>query len=130
MPSPTSSTRPTSRTSILESYCSISCWRTEAISSALNFMDTPMDHLRPNPFQLRGNGRVVDGVADTDHDAGDQVGIDLSLQPGFRRQYAAQLRSNALRLVVRQRRGRGDLYADPTAQLIELIMQGAIDGFQ
>ena len=39
MPSPTSSTVPTSRTSILLSNCSISCCKTDAISSLLNFME-------------------------------------------------------------------------------------------
>src|SRR5687767_10946605 len=80
MPSPTSSTRPTSRTSICDWKCSISCWTTEAISSALNLMDAPVDHLRPHLFQLHGDGRVIDGVADPQHHAADQALIGVAFE--------------------------------------------------
>src|SRR5271157_3712290 len=80
MPSPISITRPTSRTSMRDSNCSTSCWITEAISSALNLMDTPVDHLLAKGLQLPGDRAVVDGVADAEHGAADKLGLDRRLE--------------------------------------------------
>ena len=51
MPSPTSSTCPTSVLVISGENCSISRWITELISSALNFMRLPFDQSLANLFQ-------------------------------------------------------------------------------
>src|SRR5712671_6335472 len=103
MPSPTSSTRPTSRTSICEENCSISCCMTEAISSLLNFISGvpacsgsacryesfwltfnlicgPRDHRLPGTFQLGVHRAVVDPVADANDDSSDQARIKLDAQ--------------------------------------------------
>src|ERR1700704_1835142 len=103
MPSPTSSTRPTSRTSICEENCSISCCMTEAISSLLNFISGvpamsgsacryesvwlrfdlicgPRDHSLAGAFQLGVHRAVVNSVADADDDSGDQARIKLDAQ--------------------------------------------------
>ena len=63
-----------------ESNCSTSCWITEAISSALNLMNTPIDHLLTNGLQLIGDGAVVDGIVDAQHGPADQRRIDDGLQ--------------------------------------------------
>ena len=42
-----------------DSNCSISCWITEAISSALNFMGAPVNHLLTDGVQLVGDRGVV-----------------------------------------------------------------------
>src|SRR5512147_568458 len=89
MPSPTSMTRPTSRTSIFDSYCSISCWINEAISSALNFMCAPIHHILTERIQLVGDRAVIHGVAQSQDGAADQVGID----DGFQNRFAAELRA-------------------------------------
>src|SRR5579864_7566839 len=107
MPSPTSSTRPTSRTSIWDWYCSISCCRTEAISSALNLIDAPVNHLLADVFEPAGDGTVVDGVADPEHDAADQVGIDEASQDRLTFECRAQLVFNSAGQFGVQRRGRG-----------------------
>src|SRR5437763_1147251 len=80
MPSPTSITRPTSRTSMRDSYCSISCRITEAISSALNFMGTPVHHLLTDDLQLVGDRVVINGVAQAKHRAADELGFDGQFQ--------------------------------------------------
>ena len=71
-----------------DSYCSISCWITEAISSALNFMGTPVHHLLTESLQLVGDRAVVNGVAQAKHRAADQLGIDGQFQDRL----AAELR--------------------------------------
>ena len=87
-----------------DSNCSTSCWITEAISSALNLMNTPIDHLLANGLQLVGDGAVVDGVADAEDGPADQRRIDDGLQN---------------RLAAQQRRGVGgdllELRPRPTA---------------
>src|SRR5271163_3201678 len=111
MPSPTSITRPTSRTSMRDSNCSTSCWITEAISSALNLMNTPIDHLLANGLQLVGDGAVVDGIADAKDGPADQCRIDGGIQnrpPAKRR---AQQGGNALELLRIDRGGRGNMNA-------------------
>src|SRR5271163_3707045 len=108
MPSPTSITRPTSRTSMRDSNCSTSCWITEAISSALNLMNTPIDHLLANGLQLVGDGAVVDGVADAKDGPADQGRIDDALQNGRLAQRRAQQGGDALELLRIGHGGRGD----------------------
>ena len=59
---------------------------TEAISSALNFMDAPVDHLLAQLLELAGDRAVVHGVADAQHDAADQRRIDDRVSRMGRRQ--------------------------------------------
>src|SRR6266571_1946619 len=103
MPSPTSSTRPTSRVSTCVWYWSISDCRTETISSALNLMATSFDELFPEGFQLGANRAVEQPVAHAHFETADQVRVDLSLQDGLEMKGAAQLLEQAPALVVRQR---------------------------
>src|SRR5690242_13893428 len=72
MPSPTSSTRPTSRTSACLRMSAISCVRTEAISSALNFITASLDQVLAEVVDARADGGVVEPVADLDHQAAEQ----------------------------------------------------------
>src|SRR5271165_4163737 len=111
MPSPISITRPTSRTSMRDSNCSTSCWITEAISSALNLMNTPLDHLLANGLQLVGDGAVVDGVADAKDGPADQCRIDDALQDWPLAQRRPQEGGDVLELLRIDRGGRGHAYA-------------------
>src|SRR3954454_1562377 len=80
MPSPTSSTRTTSRVSILAPYCSISDCRTETISSALNLMTASRKNLITNVVDTGSHGGVVLPVADANLEAAQDGGIDLDVQ--------------------------------------------------
>src|SRR4051794_3212644 len=80
MPSPTSSTRPTSERVTSVWNCSISFWMTEVISSALNFMRLPFDQSVAELFQTVADRRVVDVVADLDDQPPDQGGVDLEAE--------------------------------------------------
>src|SRR5271163_1197669 len=117
MPSPTSITRPTSRTSMRDSNCSTSCWITEAISSALNLMDTPIDHLLANLLQLVGDGAVVDGVADAEDGPADQRGIDDRFQDRPASQRRGQRGGDLLGLLRSHRGGGGNADADLVQRL-------------
>src|SRR5437868_2288199 len=72
MPSPTSSTLPTSRESTCARYCAISLDRTDTISSALNLMTASRDELVLNRFQARPQRQVEQPVADLDLQAAEQ----------------------------------------------------------
>src|SRR3954453_20141444 len=76
MPSPTSSTRPTSVRVTWAWNCSISRWMTEVISSALNFMRLPFDQSLAELFQSVADRGIVEVVADLDDQAADQAGVD------------------------------------------------------
>jgi len=39
-------------------------------------MDAPVDHLLADLIQLPGHGAIVNGIADAQHDAADQGGVD------------------------------------------------------
>ena len=82
MPSPTSSTRPTSVRVTSAWNCSISLWMTEVISSALNFMRLPFDQSLSELFQAVADRGVVDVVADLDDQAADQGRVDLEREDG------------------------------------------------
>src|SRR5581483_2232759 len=88
MPSPTSSTRPTSRTSSLARYWSISFRRTETISSGLNRMAAFLDDVLSDRPQPGADAGVVTEVTHLQDDAAEQVGVDLhfklrlALEPG------------------------------------------------
>ena len=76
-----------------DSNCSISCWMTEAISSALNFMGGPVVDMLAEVLQLVGDRAVVDHVADAEHGAADQLGIGLL----FEDRLAAELGAEVVR---------------------------------
>src|SRR4051794_21868551 len=105
MPSPTSSTRPTSTASIWERYSLISSSITERISSALNLMTATLDNFFADIVQPGAHRAVEQPVADLHHHAAQQVGIDLRLQHRFQVKRRSQLLDEPLALVVRQRHG-------------------------
>src|SRR5262245_60239109 len=76
MPSPTSSTRPTSVRVTWAWNCSISRWMTEVISSALNFMRLSFDQSLAKLFESVADRGVVDVVADLDDQPPDQGRVD------------------------------------------------------
>src|SRR4051794_35840513 len=76
MPSPTSSTRPTSVRVTWAWNCSISRWMTEVISSALNFMRLPFDQSLAELFESVSDRGVVQIVADLDDQPPDQGRVD------------------------------------------------------
>src|SRR3954464_13804187 len=82
MPSPTSSTRPTSVRVTSAWNCSISRWMTEVISSALNFMRRPFDQSLAKLFESSADRGVVDVVADLDDHPPDQRGVHLVADDG------------------------------------------------
>src|SRR5436309_15317712 len=112
MPSPISSTRPTSRTSIWDWYCLISSLKTETISSALNLMAASRENVVADLVELGPYGRVVHHVADTDDQAAEQLGIDGGFQNGVHVEEVAQPLLQPLPLVV----GQGHRRADRDAQ--------------
>src|SRR5436190_11151459 len=123
MPSPTSNTRPTSRTSMCDWYCWISDWRTEAISSALNFMHTPRHHLFAQLFKLRRNGSVKNPIADAQHNAADQLGMNLFFQNRLRAGSRLQrLQDGLLRGGIKRLR-RTDQHSHPVAHAIVFLVK-------
>src|ERR1700722_6945456 len=80
MPSPTSSSCPTSLVAICPLKSSISFCRTEAISSALNFMETPLLDAFAQLCDAHGQRAIVNGVGSGDHNSADQRRIALRLE--------------------------------------------------
>src|SRR5947209_17204596 len=103
MPSPTSSTRPTSRASSLARYWSISVWSTETISSALNLIAASFDDLVPDVLELGTDRAVIHPVADLHDEAAEQLRIDAGFQHRLLLELLAELLHQALALVVGQR---------------------------
>src|SRR5438034_10276426 len=102
MPSPTSSTWPTSVASLVLRYSVISFVSTEAISSALNPMPTALDDLIPN-IQQPGPHRAVElPVEDAHHQAAQQFRIDLHVQHRLQVQGVVDILRQPLPLLVRQ----------------------------
>src|SRR5262245_34708883 len=108
MPSPTSSTRPTSWARICSLKPTISRWRTETISSGLNLMIASLHQLLPDPVDARPDAGVVEPVADAQHEPAQQLGIDLRVQQRLALEDRADLLPDALLLVVVE----GDCRAD------------------
>src|SRR5262245_62665990 len=106
MPSPTSSTRPTSRALIVGSTSLIWPTSTEMISSARNGMAAPLDQLIAGLVDAGADAGVVDPVADAHDQPAQQVGIDLFLQDGFDLGHLPHVGAHATALVVGQRHGR------------------------
>src|SRR5207253_9046185 len=105
MPSPTSSTRPVSRTS--------SCWpkpeicrsMIEVISLALSLsaMGASGHQLGAEALQARPHGAVVNLVADLDHEPAEQVGVHLQVKHRLLVQGCREGRANLVLLIVRER---------------------------
>src|SRR5262245_44422916 len=102
MPSPTSSTRPTSWTSIWPRYCSISVCSTETISSALNLMAGSRDYVGTDCFQLGPDRGVHLQVAHAQDQTAKHVWIDALLQNGVSLHVLAKILQQALALVAGQ----------------------------
>src|SRR3954452_1154971 len=77
MPSPTSSTRPTSRDSTVARVPWISPIRMEVISSARNAMTAPLDELVADHVELGTDAGVIDPVADPHDQPAQQFRIYL-----------------------------------------------------
>src|SRR4051794_39502035 len=113
MPSPTSSTCPTSRTSWPAPSPPISRERTETISSGLNFIAAPRQQLIADGLDPVPDRAVEDLVADLDDHPAQQglvpLGPDDRVEPGRLLDGPFQLRG----LLVGERDGRPDRHPDP-----------------
>src|SRR5919109_1251175 len=85
MPSPTSSTRPTSRLSMPTRTSRICSSMMREISSALNAvaMLAPLLEIVRDPVDPGAHAGVVDVVADAYHQPAQDVGVDLQVQDRF-----------------------------------------------
>src|SRR5947209_10489531 len=91
MPSPTSSTRPTSRVPASWSRpCMISCVRTETILSALNLMAAPLNQLLLDGFQTGAHAGVVDPVLHAHHQPPQKVRVHGRLEHRLALEHLAQ----------------------------------------
>src|SRR5947209_12924391 len=128
MPSPTSSTRPTSRPARRSLYLTISCSRTETISSGLNLMTAALQELVPNARETGADGRIVQPIADLHNQAADQVGIDAGFQHGFAVKGVAELVQQPLALVVGERDGAANLHAHAAGAAVANLPRLRQDG--
>src|SRR5579864_9414277 len=103
MPSPTSSTWPVSRDSILSRYFSISACSTELISPVLNIIGT-RHQLIAQSFQSRLHRAVKDPIADLDRHAAEQFGHDANFQNRIELEFIVQFLLQCRFLLARQRR--------------------------
>src|SRR5580700_4851906 len=115
MPSPTSSTCPTSLVASCPLKSSISFCRTEAISSALNFMETPLLDALAQLRDARDQRAIVDGIGDPDHNSADQRRIDLGLENRVKRKRFGEAPAEAFLCLVAERQRRSNLHALPAA---------------
>src|SRR6516165_713836 len=106
MPSPTSRTWPTSLVASWPLKSSISLCRTEAISSALNFMETPLLDALAQLLDARGQRAIVNGIGDPDDDSADQRRIDLGLENRVEGEGFGEALSDAFSRLVGERQGR------------------------
>src|SRR5262245_15352745 len=123
MPSPTSSTRPTSCTSSFERYCSISDCRTELISSALNLMAATRKDFGTDGFQGGANRGVQLQVAHANLEAAQKLRIDTHFEHRRPARGARQLSEQAITLLIRQRRGAGDQHAATAGALVVQVLK-------
>src|SRR5581483_2761629 len=130
MPSPTSSTRPTSSTVFTPDFSlafSISGIRTETISSGLNFMTATLDQLIAEDVELMTHAGIIAPVADLYDEPAQQVGIDGGVQDRFFLGQVPQLVDQALALVVRQWDGGADEDADAVGALLDQLRIGDLN---
>src|ERR1700722_20314346 len=109
MPSPTSSTRPTSRLSIPVFSPVISCSITETISSTLNAITAPLDELVPDVQQARSDTRVVDPILNADDQPAQDGRIDNFLKHRLALADLADVLAQSFALVVGQRHRGADV---------------------
>src|SRR3954447_3044329 len=114
MPSPTSSTRPTSRAETSAPAPRISLASTETISPTLNAMTAPLDQLVPDGLQPGPHAGVVDPVADADDEPAQQVRVDRLLEHRLQVADCADVLLDPGALGVRQRHRRTDVDGDPS----------------
>src|SRR5579864_5683200 len=127
MPSPTSSTRPTSRVSSLERYCSISVCNTETISLALNLMTASRDYLRADIFQLGSNGTVVEHVADAHGQAAQHRRIHDVFQNRLQVKLLTKTLGQAIFLVRRQSHRGANHHPHTSRALVVQLTVGSTD---
>src|SRR5215210_4774893 len=124
IPSPTSSTRPTSRTSWPDPRPVISRWRTETISSGLNFIAAPRQQLIADGLDPVPDRAVEHLVADLDDHPAQKglvhLGRDDRVEPGGLADRLVEL----LGLGVRQRDGRPDRHPDALGPLVHAAPVG------
>src|SRR5215831_15776951 len=118
MPSPSSSTRPTSRDPGRWWKSFSSSVMTETTSPMLKRdMTAPLDDLLAGGFQPRPHRSVVQPVADAHHQAAQQVWLDPRGQDGLLAVPGAQPLPQALALVVGKRHGAGHEHAQAARAL-------------
>src|SRR6478609_6416473 len=124
IPSPTSRTLPTSRTSWPPPSPPISRVRTETISSGLNFIAAPRQQLIADGLDPVPDRAVKDLVADLDDHPAQQglvhLGRDDRVEPGGLADRLPEL----LGLGVGQRDGRPDRHPDPLGPLVHQVAVG------
>src|SRR5207244_10592588 len=103
MPSPISSTRPTSAVSIWPRKSSISFWMTEAISSGLNFMEAPLAQAASQLFQASPQRTVINGIVHANDQPADQRRVRLRFKNRFKVQRGPQPLLDRPPRLVRQR---------------------------
>src|SRR4051812_33880244 len=118
MPSPTSRTLPTSRTSWPEASPLISRVRTETISSGLNFIAAPRQQLIANGLDPVPDRAVEHPVADLDDHPAQQRLVHLGLNDRVEPRGPANGLLEMLGLLVGQRDRRPDRHPDPLGPLV------------
>src|SRR5688572_5697648 len=120
IPSPTSSTRPTSWTTAPSLPASlISFRRTETISSGLNFMTATLDQLIADLVQSLTDACVVLPVVDPDDQPAQDVRIDPLVHHGLLAGELAHLPGEPLALLLAQGDGTRDVHVDLSCPLLD-----------
>src|SRR5437588_9901724 len=123
MPSPTSSTRPTSRVSIPVRVCLISSLMTETISSTRNAMTAPLDQLSADLVQPGADAGVIDPVADPDDQPAQEFRLDLFFQQRLDLADRPHVVAQPGPLAVGQRNRRADLdHHAPRAAVVHVLV--------
>src|SRR5947208_3158145 len=112
IPSPTSSTVPTSRASMPVVTFLICSLITETISSTLNAMAAPLHQLTPHGLDARADAGVVDPVVYPDDQAPEDVGIDGLVQDRLPVAQRPDVVDQPLPLLVVQRHGGADMHGE------------------
>src|SRR5262245_37432916 len=121
MPSPTSRTRPTSRTSWRAPRCLSSSRITEAISSGLNFIAAPRQELISDGVDPGPDRAVVDLVADLDDHAAQEVRVEPRDDDRVESGRLPDRLPERLGLLLRERDHRPDGDADPLGPFVEQV---------
>src|SRR5256885_14017188 len=113
MPSPTSRTRPTSRTSWPVPISLISRRRTETISSGLNLIAAPRQQLISDGLDPGADRAVEHLFADLDDHSAQEVGVDPRGDDGLQTRRLGDLLTQPFGLAVAQGHGRPHLDPQP-----------------